>query len=132
MSFTCNEATKVIEIKDGLKNHLFLMKFLMIVISINALLNISNGLVAFGFMKALWLFIGMVSVVILHKYIFKISGSEKMAYDQIKGLSERVFLGRKKYFIVLQNGKQRDLMGVKSDTEFAQLRKLFTKNGLPT
>ena len=132
MSITYNEATKAIEIKDGLKNHLFLMKFLMIVILINALLNISNAQVAFGFMKALWLFIGMFAVVILHKYIFKKSGSETIPADQIKGLSESVFLGRKKYFIVLQNWKQRDLLAVKSDAELAQVRKLFTKNGLPT
>ena len=132
MSVTYNEATKAIEIKDGLKNHLFLIKFLMIITLINALLNLSNGQVAFGFMKALWLFIGMCSVVILHKYIFKRTSSEKIPADQIKGLSERVFLGRRKYFIVLQNGKQRDLLAVKSDAEFAQVRKLFTKNALPT
>lgn len=130
MSVTYNELTKSVAIKDGLKSHLFLMKFVMILTLINALLNISNGQIAFGFMKALWLVIGMFSVVILHKYIFKKSGSEKIPADQIKGLSESVFLGRKKYFIVLQNGKQRDLLSVKSDAEFVQVRKLFTKNGI--
>jgi hypothetical protein len=34
-------------------------------------LNISNGQIAFGFMKGLWLVLGMISVVILHKYILK-------------------------------------------------------------
>ncbi len=130
MSVTYNELTKSVAIKDGLKSHLFLMKFVMILTLINALLNISNGQIAFGFMKALWLVIGMFSVVILHKYIFKKSGSEKIPADQIKGLSESVFLGRKKYFIILQNGKQRDLLSVKSDAEFVQVRKLFTKNGI--
>ena len=130
MSITYNELTKSVAIKDGLKSHLFLMKFVMILTLINALLNISNGQIAFGFMKALWLVIGMFSVVILHKYIFKKSGSEKIPADQIKGLSESVFLGRKKYFIILQNGKQRDLLSVKSDAEFVQVRKLFTKNGI--
>ena len=130
MSVTYNELTKSVAIKDGLKSHLFLMKFVMVLTLINALLNISNGQVAFGFMKALWLVIGMFSVVILHKYIFKKSGSEKIPADQIKGLSESVFLGRKKYFIILQNGKQRDLLSVKSDAELAQVRKLFMKNGI--
>ena len=130
MSVTYNELTKSVAIKDGLKSHLFLMKFVMVLTLINALLNISNGQIAFGFMKALWLVIGMFSVVILHKYIFKKSGSEKIPADQIKGLSESVFLGRKKYFIILQNGKQRDLLAVKSDAEFVQVRKLFTKNGI--
>ena len=132
MSVTYNEAAKAIEIKDGLKSHQFLMKFMMIVLLINAILNLSNDKIGFGFMKILWLVLGMFSVVILHKYIFKKTGSEKIPADQIKGLNESVFLGRKKYFIVLQNGKQRDLLAVKSDTELAQVRKLFTKNGLPT
>jgi multidrug transporter EmrE-like cation transporter len=132
MSVTYNESAKVIEIKDGLKTHLFLMKFVMIVTLTNALLNISNAQIPFGFMKALWLVLGMISVVVLHKYIFKKSGSEKIPIDQIKGLSESVFLGRKKYFMALQNGKQRDLLAIKSDAEFTQVRKLFSKNGLPT
>ena len=132
MSVTYNEVAKAIEIKDGLKSHQFLMKFLMIILLINAILNLSNDKIAFGFMKVLWLVLGMFAVVILHKYIFKKTGSEKIPADQIKGLSESVFLGRKKYFIVLQNGKQRDLLAVKSDAELAQVRKLFTKNGLPT
>ena len=132
MSVTYNEVAKAIEIKDGLKSHQFLMKFLMIILLINAILNLSNDKIAFGFMKVLWLVLGMFAVVILHKYIFKKTGSEKIPADQIKGLGESVFLGRKKYFIVLQNGKQRDLLAVKSDAEMAQVRKLFTKNGLPT
>ena len=132
MNVTYNEAAKAIEIKDGLKSHQFLMKIMMIILLINAILNLSNDKIAFGFMKVLWLVLGMFAVVILHKYIFKKTGSEKIPADQIKGLSESVFLGRKKYFIVLQNGKQRDLLAVKSDAEMAQVRKLFTKNGLPT
>ena len=130
MSVTYNEAAKAIEIKDGLNSHQFLMKFMMIVLLINAILNLSNDKIGFGFMKILWLVLGMFSVVILHKYIFKKTGSEKIPADQIKGLNESVFLGRKKYFIVLQNGKQRDLLSVKSDAEFVQVRKLFTKNGI--
>ncbi|MFT5254044.1 MAG: hypothetical protein ACI87N_003107 [Flavobacteriales bacterium] len=130
MSVTYSESTKSIDIKDGLKSHLFLMKFVMILALINALLNISNGQIAFGFMKALWLVIGMFAVVILHKYIFKKSGSEKIPIDQIKGINESTFLGRKRYFIVLKNGKQRDLLEVKTDTQFTTVRKLFVKNGI--
>jgi hypothetical protein len=102
----------------------------MILALINALLNISNGQVAFGFMKGLWLVLGMISVVILHKYIFKKSGSEKIPIDQIKGINESTFLGRKRYFIVLKNGKHRDLLEVKTDAQFTAVRKLLVKNGI--
>jgi hypothetical protein len=130
MSVTYSESTKSIDIKDGLKSHLFLMKFVMIVTLINALLNISNGQIAFGFMKGLWLVLGMIAVVILHKYIFKKSGSKKVPIDQIKGINESTFLGRKRYFIVLKNGKHRDLLEIKTDTQFTTVRKLFVKNGI--
>lgn len=130
MNVTYNESTKSIEIKDGLKSHLFAIKFLMIITLINALLNLSNGQIAFGFMKAIWLVLGMVSVVVLHKYIFKKSGIEKIPISQIKGLDQRISFGRKKYFIALQNGKLRDLTEVKSDLDFTKVQKLFTKNGL--
>jgi hypothetical protein len=46
-----------------------------------------------------------------------------------KGLNQRV-LGRKKYFIELKNGKTRDLLEVKSESEYAKLRTMFTKNGI--
>jgi hypothetical protein len=73
-----------------------------------------------------------VAAVILQKYIFKKTGSKKSfrSLIKLKRLSESVFLGRKKYFIVLQNGKQRDLLAVKSDAEFVQVRKLLRKTEL--
>jgi len=130
MNINYNESKKSIEIKDGLKNYVFLLNFLMILNLLNALLNLSDVEASFGFMKMIWLVLGVVSIVILYNSIFKKSTREKIPIDQIKGLNQRIFLGRKKYFIELKNGKTRDLLEVKSESEFTKLRTMFTKNGI--
>lgn len=130
MNINYNESKKSIEIKDGLKNYVFLLNFLMILNLLNALLNLSDVEASFGFMKMIWLVLGVVSILILYNSIFKKSTREKIPIDQIKGLNQRIFLGRKKYFIELKNGKTRDLLEVKSESEFTKLRTMFTKNGI--
>jgi hypothetical protein len=130
MNINYNKSNKSIEIKDALKNHLFLINLLMVLNLVNSILNLSDLNTNFGLMKIIWLVLGTVSIVILYNSIFKKSGIEKIPIDQIKGLNQRVFLGRKKYFIELKNGKTRDLLEVKSESEFTKLRTMFTKNGI--
>ncbi|NRS88738.1 hypothetical protein HNQ02_001656 [Flavobacterium sp. 7E] len=131
MNINYNEVDKTIEIKDGLKSHLFLMKLLMIVTLTNSVLNLYDlNTENFGFVTILWLVLGIVSIIFLYQFIVKRSGSEKIPIDQIKGLNERVFSGRKKYFITLKNGKTRDLLAVKSESDRKQLDKMFKKNGI--
>jgi Na+/melibiose symporter-like transporter len=130
MNINYNEVDKTIEIKDGLKSHVFLINFLMVLNLLSAILNLSDVKASFGFMKIIWLVIGVVSIVILYNSIFKKSTKEKIPADQIKGLDKRVFLGRKKYFIELKNGKTRDLVEVKSEEDRKQLSEMFRKNGI--
>ncbi|MFT5713496.1 MAG: putative membrane-anchored protein [Flavobacterium sp.] len=131
MNINYNEVDKTIEIKDGLKSHLFLMKFLMIVTLTNSILNLYDINAAnFGLVTVIWLGMGTVSVVFLYNFIFKRSVLEKIPINQIKGLDERVFSGRKKYFLVLENGKNRDLLDVKSEEDRKKLNEMFRKNGI--
>lgn len=37
-------------------------------------------------------------------------------------------MGRKKYFLELKNGKIRDLIEVKTDSDFKELKKMLKKN----
>ncbi|WP_339919188.1 hypothetical protein [uncultured Flavobacterium sp.] len=87
MNINYNESKKSIEIKDGLKNYVFLLNFLMILNLLNAILNLSDVEASFGFMKMIWLVLGVVSIVILYNSIFKKSTREKIPIDQIKGLN---------------------------------------------
>jgi hypothetical protein len=83
MNINYNESKKSIEIKDGLKNYVFLLNFLMILNLLNAILNLSDVEASFGFMKMIWLVLGVVSIVILYNSIFKKSTREKIPIDQI-------------------------------------------------
>ena len=131
MDIKFNEADKALEIKDGLRNNVFLIKFLMILNLANSILNLSDIKSSnFGFTKIIWTVLGAISIIILYKFIVKKSSLEKIPIDQIKGLNERIFMGKKKYFLELKNGKKRDLLEVKSETEFKELRRMFTKIGI--
>ena len=131
MKIIYNEIEKSVEIKDGLKNHFLLMKALMILNLANSILNLSDvRMDSFRFTNVVWAALGIVSILVLYNFIIKKTSAEKLPFDQIKGLNERVFMGRKKYFIELKNGKTRDLVEVKSDSEFKELKKMFTKNGI--
>jgi hypothetical protein len=102
----------------------------MVLNLLNAILNLSDIKVSFGFMKIIWLLLGAVSILILYNSIFKKSTKEKIPIDLIKGLNQRSFLGKTKYFVALKNGKTRDLVDVKSEAEYTKLRIMFTKNGI--
>lgn len=131
MDIKFNEADKALEIKDGLRKNVFLIKFLMILNLINSVLNLSDlNSGNFGFIKIIWTILGAISIVILYKFIVKKSSLEKVPIDQIKGLKERIFMGRKKYFLELTNGKNRDLLEVKSESDFKQLKKMLQKNDI--
>ena len=131
MKITYNEIEKSVEIEDGLKNHFLLMKALMILNLANSVLNLSDARMdTFRLINVVWAALGIVSILVLYNFIIKKTSTEKLPFDQIKGLNERVFMGRKKYFIELKNGKTRDLVEVKSDSEFKELKKMFTKNGI--
>ena len=131
MKITYNETEKCVEIKDGLKNHFLLMKVLMILNLANSILNLSDVYFNnFKFINLVWAILGTISILVLYKFIVKKTSAEKVAVDQIKGLKERIFMGRKKYFLELKNGKKRDLLEVKSDSEFKDLKKMFKKIGI--
>ena len=131
MKISYNESDRSIEIRDGLKTHVLLIKVLMFLNLANSLLNLVDLSASnFGFIKLIWIFLGIVSVIVLYKFIFKKSTLENIPIDQIKGLSERIFLGRKKYFLELQNGKMRDLLEIKTDVELRELKKILNKIGI--
>lgn len=131
MNITYNEQDKTINVKDGLKSHLFLMKFLMIVTLINSVVNVYDlNSMNFTYVSALWIVLGIVAALFLYNFTVKKSGLEKIPAYQIQGLGERVFSGRKKYFIVLEKGKTRDLLDVKTEADRKKVEQIFKKNGI--
>ena len=131
MKVKYNELEKTIEIKDDLKFHYFVMKLIMILNLINAALNLFLIREAeFEIKEIIWLFLGIISFVILYNFIFIKTTLEVIPLDNIKELKEKSFFGRKQYFIELNNGRKRYLNELKTQEEYLELKKLFSKIGI--
>ncbi|OAZ03915.1 hypothetical protein [Flavobacterium succinicans] len=131
MKLHYNTQDETLVIQDGLKNHHFLLKLLMILNLLNAVLNVSTFSISnVGFMQLVWLFLGLVSVVVLYNLTVENTTLEKIPVSAIKGLKEYSFFGKKRLAIVLNNGKKRDLVEVKTPQEFKEARKIMKQVGL--
>ena len=131
MKLHYNTQNETLVIQDGLKNHHFLLKLLMILNLLNAVLNVSTfSISSIGFMQLVWLFLGLVSVVVLYNLTVKNTTSEKIPVSAINGLKEYSFFGKKRLAIVLTNGKKRDLVEVKTPQEFKEVRKIMKQVGV--
>lgn len=131
MKIKYNEIEKSIEINDNLKFHYLVMKSIMILNLINAGLNLFLIREAeFGIKEIIWLFLGIISFVILYNFIFIKTTLEVIPIDDIKELKEKSFFGRKQFFIELNNGRKRYLNELKTQEEYLELKKLFSKIGI--
>ena len=133
MKIKFNKITKTIEINDGLKSHYFLIKTLLIITSINAVLNLYDiTKTAIGFMEIIWLLLGIFSFIILYSLVFKESTLEKIPLENINSFKEKTLFGKKQYFLELTNGKRRPLKDIKTEKDLKDLRKLLKEAGIKT
>ena len=131
MKLHYNTQEQTLVIQDGLKNHHFLLKLLMILNLLNAVLNVSTFSISnVGFMQLVWIFLGLVSIVVLYNLTVKNTTLEKIPVNTIKGIKEYSFFGKKRLAIVLNNGKKRDLVEVKTPQEFKEARKIMKQIGV--
>ncbi|MFD2907630.1 hypothetical protein ACFSX9_02675 [Flavobacterium ardleyense] len=131
MKIKYNEIDKSIEIKDGVKSHYFLMKFLIVLNLLNALLRIINiKKTGIGFQEIIWFALGFASLIILYLFIFKRTTLEKIPISEIKGLNRISIFGRSRFSIKLINGKKRELADIKTESEFNELKKMFIDIGI--
>jgi len=131
MKVTYNESEKSIEIKDGLKNTYLILKLLMILNLVNALIRlIGRHKTEYGIIEYFWIAIGIVSLLVLYFFLFKKSAAQKIDVQKIDRLKEKAVLGKKRYSLLLKNGKERDLGNFKSGIELTEVRELFTSVGI--
>lgn len=134
MKINFNEYDQSIEIKDGLKSQYFLIKISLIFTVINSflfpvfVLN-KKQLEWMGF---IWIITGLVSIVILIYLILKKSTSEKLNLSEISSLTEKQVFGRKRFSLKLTNGKLRDLLEIKKESDIREVKKLFNRIGIET
>ncbi|MFN4762675.1 hypothetical protein ACKGJN_06075 [Gillisia sp. Q332] len=134
MKITFNEKEKSIEIKDGLKWQYQLLKISLIFTIMNAVLFPVFVLekIQLEWMGFIWIIVGLASLVILIYTFLKKSTSEKMKLSEITSLTEKNVFGRKRFSLQLKNGKYRDLMELKKETDISEMKELFRNIGIKT
>lgn len=131
MKIEFNESENSIEIKDGLKNQYLILKILMILNLANAIIRIfGKRTTEYGFIEYFWVGLGIISLVFLFMFIFKMSTAEKISIGEITELEEKRIFGKKRFSLKLKNGKKRNLGNFKDQFELAKARELFTEIGI--
>ncbi len=132
MEINFNEKEKSIEIKDGLKIQCLMIKVMLIFTLINAILFPvfildKKQLAWMGF---IWLILGLVSLSMLAYQIIKKSAAEKIRIHDISSLTEKQVFGRKMLSLKLTNGKLRDLMEMRNESDITKTKKMLKRIGI--
>ncbi|ADV50584.1 hypothetical protein ES677_15025 [Bizionia gelidisalsuginis] len=132
MKINFNEKEKSIEIKDGLKTQYLMIKVMLIFTLINSILFPVFVLdkKQLEWMGFIWIILGLASVIMLIYQIMKKSTSEKLNLSEISSLTEKQVFGRKRFSLKLKNGKLRDLMEMKNESDIIETKELFKNIGI--
>ena len=80
----------------------------------------------------IWIILGLVSLIMLIYQIMKKSTSEKLNLSEISSLTEKQVFGRKRFSLKLKNGKLRDLIEMKNQSDIIETKELFKNIGIET
>ena len=131
MKINYNESENTIEIKDGLKNQYLVIHLCLIFTFVNSVIQTLNldkkQMEWIGF---IWIFLGLLSVALLTYQILKKTATEKLNVSEISSLVEKDVFGRKRISLKLKNGKLRDLMELKKQSDITQTKELFKNIGI--
>ncbi len=132
MKINYNDKSKLIEIDDSFKTQYWLINTMLIFTIINSILFLFSVLEKkqLQWVGFIWVFLGIASLIILIYQISKKSAAEKIKLNDIISFNEKCFLGRKKFSLKLKNGKYRDLLEIKNETDIMQIKQLFKNNGI--
>jgi uncharacterized membrane protein YcgQ (UPF0703/DUF1980 family) len=134
MKIKFNEKERSIEIKDKLKTQHFLINMTLIFTLINSILFPVFVLdkKQLKWMGFIWIILGLASMIMLIYQILKKSTSEKLNLSEISSLIEKQVLGRKRFSLKLKNGKLRDLLEMKNESDIIKTKELFKNIGIQT
>ena len=108
-----------------------MLKILLILNLTNASIRlIGQDRLDYGVVEYFWIAIGLISLLALYYFLFKLSTSEKISVGDIKSLKEKSVLGRKRFSLELTNGKQRHLGNFKNEFELAKFKELVEIAGI--
>ena len=132
MKIQFDEKEKSIEIKDGLKTQHLLIKMMLFITLINSILFPvfildKKQLEWLGF---IWILLGLASMIMLIYQVMSKSTSEKLNLSEISSLTEKQVFGRTRFSLKLKNGKLRDLMEMKNESDIIETKELFKNIGI--
>jgi len=131
MKIKLNESENSIKIKDGLKNQYLILKILMILNIANAVIRIfGKQTTEYGFIEYICIGLGIISLVVLFIFLFKMSTAENIHVEQIRRLEEKTVFGKKRFALELKNGKKRNLGNFKTLSDLIKIRELFKIIGI--
>jgi len=131
MKINYNEREKTIEIKDGLKNQYVVIYLGLIFTFVNSVIQtLMLDKKQMQWIAFIWIILGILSIVLLTYQILKKTASEKLNLSEISSLVEKDFFGRKRISLKLKNGKLRDLMEMKKQSDLIQTKELFKNIGV--
>lgn len=135
MHITYIEEENVITIIDGIKTQYWLLNFLAVLAITNAIIYpvfISDYKKMSWLVLLLWGLIGFSSLVGLLYNLTKKTAAATLKLDNISFLNERQVFGKKRYSLQLKNGKQRDLIELKSAIDILGAKRFFKDIGIIT
>ncbi|MFZ0489693.1 MAG: hypothetical protein WBV11_15635 [Salegentibacter sp.] len=134
MRINFNKNENSIEIKDGLKTQYLLIKMSLIFTLVNSVLFPVFVLdkKQLEWMGFIWIILGVASMGILIYQILKKTASEKLNLSEISSLTEKQVFGRRRFSLKLKNGKFRDLMEMKKESDIIKVKNLFKNIGIKT
>ncbi|MGA9326202.1 MAG: hypothetical protein WCE57_10505 [Salegentibacter sp.] len=134
MRINFNKNENSIEIKDGLKTQYLLIKMSLIFTLVNSVLFPVFVLdkKQLEWMGFIWIILGVASTGILIYQILKKTASEKLNLSEISSLTEKQVFGRRRFSLKLKNGKFRDLMEMKKESDIIKVKNLFKNIGIKT
>ena len=111
-----NKNTNSLTINDGLKNNSLIMNFLMFLNILNSALRVFKKNIS-NFEFYLWIFIGLISILVLLYKFFKTVSSKEIKVDNIKYLKIKEVFGNERFSLILKNGKKRIVIIRKNSSE---------------
>lgn len=134
MNITFSKAENALEIKDNLKWNQTIIWIVLGMNIINPIIRlIGKDILRYGLKDFLFVFIGIVSLIVGFTQFYKKSTAEKIVLKDINSINEKPFFFRKHVFLKLNNGKTRDLGIFREDHEdIIQIRNLFNELDIPS
>lgn len=124
-----DKENNTLEIKDNLKMHFMLLRFIFIINVANAVLRIYNNYLAGVQDQPILIILGVISALAL-LYMRSRSTQEIIPIDEIEYLKEKKMLGNRRFFLKLKNGKTRNLPFKNTDIE--EFERIIKGSGIRT